>query len=250
MHRTSLLPLWEKVARTLSAPDEGSASAERNPSPVLHAWHLSHPLPQGERVKTSIRRQWNLIVDQRIQRGLDVHLGLDDAGLLQRYTGRQNRLALRRADPAVRQLGALLELLVDNVIRQFCRRDKRLLQIVVMAKRIFACLFVSREHAADDVRIVPQKLLADIEDTPGVGVGLPEEQLGALLDFGLRHHRIETRPGVDIAADQRGLAVGMLQQHRGDVLLAQARGEQRAQQEYVGISAARDRDALTPRSEE
>src|SRR5258705_12492294 len=44
-----LLPLWEKVARTKSVPDEGSASAERDPSPALAS--LGHPLPQGEREK-------------------------------------------------------------------------------------------------------------------------------------------------------------------------------------------------------
>ena len=70
------------------------------------------------------------------------------------------------------------------------------------------------------------------------------EQLGAVLDFGLRHHRIEAGPGVDVAADQRGLAVGMLQQHRRDVLLGKAGAEQRAHQEDVRIGAARDRDAL------
>src|SRR5947208_13924415 len=102
MHRTSLLPLWEKVARTLSAPDEGSASAERDPSPVFDASHLSQPLPQGERVKSSIRWQRNLIVDQRIQRGLDVGLGLDDAGLLSRYTVGKNGLTLRSSDATVR----------------------------------------------------------------------------------------------------------------------------------------------------
>src|SRR5260370_38223692 len=42
-----LLPLWEKVARTKSAPDEGSFAAERNPSPVFAS--RVHPLPQGER---------------------------------------------------------------------------------------------------------------------------------------------------------------------------------------------------------
>jgi hypothetical protein len=31
-----LLPLWEKVARTKSVPDEGFTSAERDPSPVSH----------------------------------------------------------------------------------------------------------------------------------------------------------------------------------------------------------------------
>jgi hypothetical protein len=34
---SSLLPLWEKVAWTQSAPDEGSLSAETDPSPVRDA---------------------------------------------------------------------------------------------------------------------------------------------------------------------------------------------------------------------
>src|ERR1700738_4618183 len=39
----SLLPLWEKVARTQSASDEGSASAERTPHPPsLREGTLSH----------------------------------------------------------------------------------------------------------------------------------------------------------------------------------------------------------------
>jgi hypothetical protein len=50
-HGFFLLPLWEKVARTTSAPDEGSLAAETNPSPVCNASHRSHPLPQGERGK-------------------------------------------------------------------------------------------------------------------------------------------------------------------------------------------------------
>ena len=43
----SLLPLWEKVAR--SAPDEGSLSAETDPHPSPHFGGAS--LPQGERGK-------------------------------------------------------------------------------------------------------------------------------------------------------------------------------------------------------
>jgi hypothetical protein len=31
--------LWEKVARTKSAPDEGFVSAERDPSPAIDASH-------------------------------------------------------------------------------------------------------------------------------------------------------------------------------------------------------------------
>src|ERR1700737_804922 len=50
-----LLPLWEKVAWTKSTPDEGSASAERDPSPVtmLTAFASCHPLPQGGEGKES-----------------------------------------------------------------------------------------------------------------------------------------------------------------------------------------------------
>ncbi len=46
-----LLPLWEKVAWTKSTPDEGSVSAETDPSPVamLTVFAPRHPLPQGER---------------------------------------------------------------------------------------------------------------------------------------------------------------------------------------------------------
>jgi hypothetical protein len=38
----------------------------------------------------SIRRQRNLIVDQRIECGLDVDLGVDHPGLLQRQPGGKN----------------------------------------------------------------------------------------------------------------------------------------------------------------
>src|SRR4249920_504524 len=52
---SSLLPLWEKVARTQSASDEGSASAERDPSPAHDTSYRVHPLPQGERVGRASR---------------------------------------------------------------------------------------------------------------------------------------------------------------------------------------------------
>ena len=51
---SSLLPLWEKVVRTQSAPDEGSLSAEADPSPVRDAAHRVHPLPQGERGRRNV----------------------------------------------------------------------------------------------------------------------------------------------------------------------------------------------------
>jgi hypothetical protein len=49
----------------------------------------------------SIRRQRDLVVDQGVECRLDVDLGLDHPGLLQRKARRQNGIALRRADPAV-----------------------------------------------------------------------------------------------------------------------------------------------------
>src|SRR5262249_1672124 len=56
-----------------------------------------------------MRRQRNLVVDQLVQHRLDVGLAVDDACLLQGHAGGEDRVALRRADPAVGQLGALLE---------------------------------------------------------------------------------------------------------------------------------------------
>src|ERR1700687_1825376 len=166
-----------------------------------------HPPPQSGRGKKkaarafSIRRQRNLVVDQRVERCLDVDLGLDHPGLLQRDARGEDRLALRRADPAVGELGALLEVLVAHRVGQFGDGNERLLQVVVVRDRIFARVFIDREHAASDFRIILQELFAHIENAPGVGVGLAEEQFCAVLDFRLRHHRIETRPGIDIAAD-------------------------------------------------
>src|SRR6185312_9934972 len=57
----SLLPLWEKVARTKSATDEGPVSAggifARGDRPPTHiaSFDAMWPLPQGER-RSSIRR--------------------------------------------------------------------------------------------------------------------------------------------------------------------------------------------------
>src|SRR5882757_2966170 len=60
------------------------------------------------------------------------------------------------------------------------------MKVVFIGQRIFARFLVHREHAANGVGIILQELLAHIEDAPGVGVRLAEEQLCALLDFGMR----------------------------------------------------------------
>src|ERR1700730_3348024 len=58
---SSLLPLWEKVARTQSATDEGFLSAETDPSPAFAS--RSHPPPQGARACTQL-----LISDRRLRK--------------------------------------------------------------------------------------------------------------------------------------------------------------------------------------
>ena len=61
----------------------------------------------------------------------------------------------------------------------------------------------------------------------------------------LSHHRIETGPGVDVAAQERGAAVGvLLHEHRGDVLVGEAGGKQRANREDVRVGAAYHRYLL------
>src|SRR5229473_6796748 len=100
------------IARTLLAEDCKLADGTTRTIPGVVPANPDLPslLPLWERGRISIRRQRNLIVDQRVERCLDVDLGVDHAGLLQRQPGGENGLALRRADPAVGQLGALLEL--------------------------------------------------------------------------------------------------------------------------------------------
>src|SRR5258705_11836432 len=94
-------------------------------------------LSQGRRqyFLPSIRRQRDLVVDQRIERGLDVDLCVDDAGLLQREAGGENGVALRGADAAVGEFGAFLELLVDHLAGQLGDADEGLLQAFVIRQR-------------------------------------------------------------------------------------------------------------------
>src|SRR5580692_11691747 len=150
------------------------------------------------------------VVHQIVERLLHVDIGRDHAGLLQGEAGLQNGVALLGADAVEGQLGALLELDVDDGAGQFCHVHEDALFVVVVGQAIFARLFVDREHAFGQVGIVFQELLARIEDAPGVGRFVAIEQPRAVFDLRRRHHRIEAGPGVDVAADERDLAVGML----------------------------------------
>src|SRR5262245_18145602 len=88
------------------------------------------------------------------------------------------------------------------------------------------------------------KFLADIKYAPGIGGSIAIEESGAVLDFGLGHHRIEPGPGVDVATDQRGHAVRMLKQYRLDIFLAVASTEQGPHKKNVRVGAPRHGYAL------
>src|ERR1700753_3416012 len=66
--RSSLLPLWEKVARTKSVPDEGFASADGYPSPAFAS--RRHPLPQGEGGKRRLPRADALLAPGEMHRAI------------------------------------------------------------------------------------------------------------------------------------------------------------------------------------
>src|SRR5215831_3502394 len=175
-------------------------------------------LGYGARARASVRRRHVAIVDEVVDRLLDVDTGADHARLLQRKAGFEDRFALRRADLVVGELGALLELLVDDGIGQLGNGDEGFLELPVVGERIFARLLVARNHPPHDIGVILGELLAHIEDAPGVGVAVAVEQPRTLVDFVLRHHRVEAGPGIDIAADQQVATVGvLLHQHRRDV---------------------------------
>src|SRR5215472_17698207 len=165
--------------------------------------------------RPSVRGRHVAIIDKLVDRFLDVDAGADHACLLQRKAGFEDRFPLRRADLVVGELGALLELLVDDGIGQLGDGDEGLLELIVVGERIFARLLVGRDHPPYDVGVILGELLAYIEDAPGIGIAVAVEQPGALVHFVLRHHRVEAGPGVDVAADQEVAAVGvLLHEHR------------------------------------
>src|SRR5579862_6019438 len=75
---------------------------------------------------SSLRRYHVVIVDERIERALDVDIGFDDAGLLQRQSRGENGVTLRLADLAVRQIGAFAQLLLHHILRQLGGGDEAL----------------------------------------------------------------------------------------------------------------------------
>ena len=88
---SSLLPLWEKVARATSAPDEGFFPRRETPHPSrTRCARPCHPLPQGERGRgnVSLLPEFDLVADL---------VGQADAAEGQDHFGRQLLVALEAA---------------------------------------------------------------------------------------------------------------------------------------------------------
>src|SRR6516225_2750089 len=177
-------------ARSAAAASAGLRSAatvmatrDMGPAAIAMRSNFTSPRPRGE-VKASVLGPRHVaVVDQIVERLLDVDIGRDDAGLLQRQPGLQDGVALLRPDLVEGELGALLELDVGNRVGQLGDGLEHVLLGVVIGEAVFARLFVDPEHALGQVRIGLQELLARIEDAPGVGGLVAVEQPGAVLDL-------------------------------------------------------------------
>src|SRR5262245_434899 len=148
--------------------------------------------------RTLLRGRHVAIVDELVDGLLDVDAGADHTRLLQRTTRFEDRFPLRRADLVVGELGAFLELLVDDRAIQAGDADEYLLQLIVIGERIFARLLVSRNHPPHHVGVILGELLAHVEDAPRIGFVLAVKQPGAVLQLVLRPTRIAACPGVYI----------------------------------------------------
>src|SRR5262245_57472311 len=135
------------------------------------------------RVCASVRGRHVAIVDEVVERLLDVDARADDARLLQSEARFQDRFPLRRADRLVSELGALLELLVDDVVGELGDGDEGLLELIVVGERVFARLLVGGNHPPHDVGVILGELLAHIEDAPGIGLAVAVEQPRAVLEL-------------------------------------------------------------------
>src|SRR5262245_30162504 len=104
--------------------------------------------------QASVRGRHVAIVDELVDRFLDVDAGADHACLLQREAGFEDRFPLRRPDLVVGELGALLELLVDDGIGQLGNGDEGFIELTVVGKRIFARFIVGHSDTTQGVGLI------------------------------------------------------------------------------------------------
>ena len=148
------------------------------------------------------------------------------------------------SDRRVRDVGALFQLPCCHHRLDLRRLDQSRLKLLRVFQSVTASALIDLQHPGDRFGMLPCEGFAHVEDAVGVEVCVPEEQPRAGVQFGLGHVRIEAGPGIHLTALQGPVAVGMLQQDRPDVVLAQARLGQSAQQEDVGVGTSRDRHGL------
>src|SRR5437764_2112691 len=118
----------------------------------------------------SVARRYVAVVNERIQGLLDLHASGNDPRLLQRKPRLENAFALRGTDLVVRELGAFLELLVDDRSVELGGGDEYPLELVIVQKRCLARVLIDGKHTAHEVSVILQKLLARVQDSPGVRV--------------------------------------------------------------------------------
>ncbi len=119
-----------------------------------------------------------------------------------------------------------------------------LLELVGMGERPAPAALIDREDAADCLGMLCRESFAHIEHAIGVEIGIAEEQAVAVLELRLRHHGIESRPGIHVALVEGKATVLMLEQHELHVLLGEACRLQRADEEDMRIGAAGHGDPL------
>src|SRR5581483_3259839 len=112
------LPVYGERVASAGWPEPGEGQCNGpSPGPLTRSDLSPHCGEREEQhvwndAQSASVRQRHLIVDQVVERLLDVDVRLDDAGLLQGEARGKDRVILRLADLGVGQLGALLELLV------------------------------------------------------------------------------------------------------------------------------------------
>jgi hypothetical protein len=169
-------------------------------------------------VSAAERDKWDARYRDVVDGRLDVHIGLDDAGLLKGEPGSEDRVPLIRLDRWRGKVGPL-QLAGGHLGRQAGRLSEDLSEPLRVVQRPLPASLVCRDDCLHNVGMLGGEVLVDVEDAPRVEPGLAVEELGALFQLGFGHHRVETCPGIDRPPNKGVPAVGMLEEHRLDVRL-------------------------------
>src|SRR6516225_1703578 len=123
------------AGRTQRASDGpgGERSTASCGAAVMEKRDTAHPANATRRPsQILIRGRHITVVDQIVDRLLHVHAWADHACLLQCDAGLENGFALRGTHLVIGELGALLELLVNDRIIELCNAHENLLELAVV----------------------------------------------------------------------------------------------------------------------